>query len=457
MAPKMTTVEESHDATLKVEEHPLNTASEESSASDSSLPDCPTNADSAKGNEPSEVIGDDGVKKRLSLEDRSRIPGSFWVSIILIGLLEGCSGMYTMDTVYSWWDSITTSLRTVKNLLEYERDLMWSAATGEFREPDEYLRAALVTIVSGSILWVLIGKPMSAGLWTGQRSTRHKMHRYMGLCFLIQYSLAWVEFITNYEGAGEFSFVPHTVALNGVIQGYSAYFSFRVLPNLKDAGYYSDKGVMSRDFLHENICFNVFCVFGAVYNNNALREVLQSNIGGRIAEFTMVFYPFVLIRPWFPTTRLKDAGSREKTRSANLERFYQIGTTMIKIFYLWAKYFLGFHLNFMLFLGLIKPENMRFMQGLHLLNTGTVAIAMFLHTLRFKKILPAKFTFSFYIAQVYATFCALPYAIDTFMSHPKLAALSFSGLLCNMTRSRAIHSSWCVVAMLLVACTDIDW
>jgi hypothetical protein len=146
----------------------------------------------------------------------------------------------------------------------------------------------------------------------------------------------------------------------------------------------------------------VFCLFGAVYYNDDLRETLRSNLGGRIVEFIFVFYPFVLVRPWFPITRFRDAGTRDKTRSQNLERFYEIGTTMIKIFYLWAKYFLGFQINFMIFLGLIKPDNMRFVQGLHLLNTGTVAIAMFLHTLRFKKILPAKFTFSFYIAQIYA-------------------------------------------------------
>ena len=159
---------------------------------------------------------------------------------------------------------------------------------------------------------------------------------------------------------------------------------------------------MSRDFLHENICFNVFCVFGAVYYHNELRESLKSNPLGRLVEYVFVFYPFVLVRPFFPTTRLKDAGSRDKTRSKDLEKFYQIGTYMIKIFYLWAKYFLGFQINFMFFLGLVKPENHRFVQGLHLLNTGTVAIAMFLHTLRFKRILPAKFTFSFYIAQIYA-------------------------------------------------------
>jgi hypothetical protein len=55
------------------------------------------------------------------------------------------------------------------------------------------------------------------------------------------------------------------------------------------------------------------------------------------------------------------------------------------------------------------------------------------------------------------TFTALPYAIDTFISHPKLSALSFTGLLCNMTRDRYVHAAWCFAAMLLLACTDIDW
>jgi hypothetical protein len=154
-------------------------------------------------------------KKPLTLAERGAIPNSLYVSLIVIGMLEGCSGMYTLDTLRSWWSSITTSIRTVHSLLEYEKDLMQSVFSGEFREPKEYLQASIVTILAGSILWVLIGKPMSAGLWTGERASRHKMHRYMGLCFLIQYALAWVEFITNYEGAGEFSFIPHTVALNG--------------------------------------------------------------------------------------------------------------------------------------------------------------------------------------------------------------------------------------------------
>jgi len=189
--------------------------------------------------------------------------------------------------------------------------------------------------------------------------------------------------------------------LIGVIQGYSAYFSFKVLPELKDSGFYSDKGVMSRNFLHENICFNLFCIWGAVYYHTGCREALQSNLVGRLVELVFCFYPYVMIRPFFPTTRFSDAGSRVNSRSPTHQKFYELGVTLVKFFYLWAKYFLGFHFNWLIFLGLTTKNDMRFIQGVHLLNTGTVAIAMFLHTLRFKKILPPKFAFSFYVVQIY--------------------------------------------------------
>ena len=157
----------------------------------------------------------DQRKKPLSLAERGAIPNSLYVTLLCVFMLEGCSGMYKMDTVKSWLSSMTTSMYTVRDLLEYEKQLMESVFKGEFREPQEYLQAFIVTMVAGSILWVLIGKPLSAGLWTGERASRHKMHRYLGLFFLIQYALSWVEFITNYDGAGEFSVIPHTVALNG--------------------------------------------------------------------------------------------------------------------------------------------------------------------------------------------------------------------------------------------------
>jgi len=149
-----------------------------------------------------------------SLKERGRIPASLYVTLVTVFMLQGCSGMYKLDTLKQWWNALADSVKLSKDIMEYEKELMWSIFSGEFRSPMEYLWASVWTVLVGSILWVLIGKPLRAGVWTGQRSTKHKMHRYMGLAFLIQYTLSWVHFLT-YTDADDFSFIPHTVAMNG--------------------------------------------------------------------------------------------------------------------------------------------------------------------------------------------------------------------------------------------------
>jgi len=430
----------------------VDSSSDESEPLDGAVPVSRVNsADNLKSK------SEDG-KRAESLEERGRIPPSFPVTITGIFMLQACSGMYKWETLRVWWSSITTSSRTVYEYLDYLKDLMNSAFVGEQRDTNEYTTAAIVTAVAASLVGIFFWAPFRKGVWTGKRASRHKVHRYMGLFWLIQYALVWVEFLTNYDGGGSLSLLPHTLALNGIVQGYSAYFSFKVLPELKDAGYYSDKGVLSRNFLHENIFYQSMCLFGSVYYDSGLRQTLQSTLPGRITEMVFLFFPYAVIRPFFPITRFRDGGKQSKSRTEGaLEKFYSVGTTMIKIFYLWAKYFLGFHINFMTYLGLIKPENLVFVHGLYLLNAGTVSLGVYLHTLRFKKILPAWFTFSFYLCQIYATFSALPYAFDTFMGHPKLCLVSLSGLLCNMTRNRLIHAVWCLCTMLLLTSTNIEW
>ena len=53
---------------------------------------------------------------------------------------------------------------------------------------------------------------------------------------------------------------------------------------------------------------------------------------------------------------------------------------------------------------------MKFIRGLFLLNVGTVSIFIFLHTLRFKKVLSPKLTFSLYLVHIYLTFVRIPFS-----------------------------------------------
>jgi hypothetical protein len=243
----------------------------------------------------------------------------------------------------------------------------------------------------------------------------------------------------------------------GLLQGISAFFSFKVLPELSDSGYLSDKAVLSRNFIHENIFFTLMCAFGSLYYNERTRILLRSHWTGRVLEYTFVFWPYVVLRPWFPITRFRDAGTTRNGRSDANQRFYEMATHMVKIFFLWAKYLIGFYTNFLVFLDLVE-DNWKFVHGLFLLNVGTVSISVFLHTLRFKKVLPPRFTMSFYLAQIYLTFLAIPLAYDMYVSHVALCSVCVAGMACNMTRNRTIHAMWCLAVMALLANNrDYQW
>jgi hypothetical protein len=196
---------------------------------------------------------------------------------------------------------------------------------------------------------------------------------------------------------------------------------------------------------------------GSLYYQDHFRSNLQSTSAGRIVEIVYVFFPYILIRSWFPRTSFNNAGTTRAGRSKKNEQFYQIGTTMIKIFYLWAKYFLGFYVNFLFHLNKVNDEDSKYIQGLFLLNVGTVSISVFLHTLRFKKVLPPKVTFSFYLVQIYLTFLAIPFFFRLYMRHKALGLLVLVGLVGNLTRSSRVHTVWCGLVSYLLLFTEIDW
>lgn len=235
----------------------------------------------------------------------------------------------------------------------------------------------------------------------------------------------------------------------------SAYFSFKVLPELADPGYYSDKAVLSRTFIHENTYFATITYLGSCLYHDTIRTQMMAHPLGRIILFIFVYWNYILLRPFFPITSFSNAG--DSGRSERNAQFYRVGTMLVKIFYLWGKYFLGFMLNWVIYLGLATDRDMRFVRGLFLTNVGTMSISVFLHTLRFKKALPPTLTFSIYLMQIYGTFLALPYSYDMFSSHKRLLALTTLGLVVNMTRKRWMHGIWCGLCVYLLEFTDIAW
>jgi len=70
-----------------------------------------------------------------------------------------------------------------------------------------------------------------------------------------------------------------------------------------------------------------------------------------IIENVMVFLPYAVIRPFFPKTRFRDSLKQsEKNKSDKNRVFFIIFTHITKVFYIWAKHYMGFYLNYLRFL-----------------------------------------------------------------------------------------------------------
>jgi len=74
-------------------------------------------------------------------------------------------------------------------------------------------------------------------------------HRVLGLLYLIQYSLAFRLYVVDYPAFSQ-SPLLWTLPISGVVQAVTATYYFYFLPKSKaDPGYYSDKSVLTFNFV----------------------------------------------------------------------------------------------------------------------------------------------------------------------------------------------------------------
>lgn len=164
-------------------------------------------------------------KRFHTLQERAKIPPGIYLSTLLVVSFLYSSGFisnFSSNVVPGIWDSLsyvaTDVQQKVGSYFDYflnSKQTCFSPSNISWPWFQNIMVSALVVTVIGSIYYLLMVKPFRAGMWTGARASRHRLHRYMGLLFLIQYSLAWYEFIVNYEGSAKASYLPVTIALNG--------------------------------------------------------------------------------------------------------------------------------------------------------------------------------------------------------------------------------------------------
>lgn len=110
-----------------------------------------------------------------------------------------------------------------------------------------------------------------------------------------------------------------------------------------------------------------------------------------IIELMFVFFPYMPgVRDRWPVSSFRDSLKDEKGVTVDNKSFFSLATYVTKFFYIWAKHYLGFFLNYLRYMDRLSPENRKVQYGLLLGGCWGTTIAMFIHTLKFKGYISAR-------------------------------------------------------------------
>mmetsp|Transcript_34376 Transcript_34376/g.42340 ORF Transcript_34376/g.42340 Transcript_34376/m.42340 type:complete len:328 (-) Transcript_34376:223-1206(-) len=266
---------------------------------------------------------------------------------------------------------------------------------------------------------------------------RFQVHRVTGLVFLLQFFAAFYLYIFNYERYLESPLV-WTLGMTGLIQAITAACTFRFMPNVADPGFIAmaDKAPLSYKFIVENSFFAMLLAFQYCYMDNKIFEMIRAVPP---IEILFVFLPYY-IRPLWPITRIRTALENSKNKSDKNRWFYHASTYIVKVFYCFAKHYIGFFLNYIRFLGRITKEDQKTIHGILITSSYMTTIALFLHTLKFKGWLGPKTATVAYEGAYFITAWFYWKFLGTIAANLDLALLCFVGLVLNFAPRGVWHA-----------------
>ena len=241
------------------------------------------------------------------------------------------------------------------------------------------------------------------------------VHRVFGFVYLIQWFAALYYYFADYNWFKD-SFLIWSLPLNGVVQSLTATYYFSFLPKKVDPGYYSDKSALSYDFVKENIFFAIILMFQWLYYSDNFYGAIKKSVTG---EYLFVFFPY-MFRSLVPKSSFRDALNDPRNKSVQNKTFYIIVTWITKIFYVWAKHYIGFFMNYMRYMNRINAEQQYHMYFLLIFSACATTISMFLHTLKFKGYIGPKTSYLIYMSSYLATFYSFVRIGDVFLTSPDL-------------------------------------
>jgi len=206
-------------------------------------------------------------------------------------------------------------------------------------------------------------------------------HRLFGFFYLVQFAMQFYLLATDRKPELR-RILNVTLGVSGFLQAIIACMTFTFLPKTygQTQGYFSDRRTMSYDFIQENMFFSGMLAFQALYYT--FPQYVPMPI-----ELILVFFPYYSVRQLVAKTSFRGSYSSPKEMTERNRFFMRANLIAVKFFYVFAKWFQGFFCNYLIFLGALKAgaANEYLIQWMLLLGGWGTTIAMFLHTLKFKK------------------------------------------------------------------------
>ncbi|KAJ3109374.1 hypothetical protein HDU96_007239 [Phlyctochytrium bullatum] len=256
------------------------------------------------------------------------------------------------------------------------------------------------------------------------------VHRIGGLAFLIQYALAFYLYFFDYP-AFKNSFLTWSLPATGIFQSVNAVYTFTFLPkSKKDGGYFGDKSILSYPFIIENSFYAMILFYQWVYYDDFFAKIISSTI---LIEQVYVFFPYVIRQAW-PKTSFRDSVTNTKNRSEKNFVFFTIATYVTKTFYIWAKHYIGYFLNYARFLDRIDDHEKYYIHHILVFSSFATTIAVFLQTLKFKRYMGPRTSFVIYFASYMGTFYGFMNIGHIFWNNPDLTLITLGGLIINFQK-----------------------
>lgn len=280
---------------------------------------------------------------------------------------------------------------------------------------------------------------------------KFQAHRLVGLLFLVEF------FAASWYYAFDYKFFLTTplvwsVGFTGWAQSITAAFTFTFMPNIEDPGFIamSDKAPLSYRFILENSFFSMLLAFQYFYMTDGFYETIQ---WAWPVEVAFVFLPYYF-RPLWPTTRLRTALANNKNKSAKNRAFMIASTYVVKVFYSFAKHYIGFFLNYIRFLGRVTPQDQHTIYGILITSSYMTTIAIFIHTLKFKGwIGPKTAAITYESAYLVTAYLYFKFAW-TIYANLDLALVCFIGLVLNFGPKPIWHAYQALMLLVIMTMRD---